>query len=78
MRSPMLFKIGFAIVTGCLVFQIIALCAATKAKKRKDGENTDHNTNNQIDFVNRAPESVFFLVLLAVWAIVVCVAILSG
>lgn len=69
-------KICFAINTVCLVFQIILVLRAT-AKKRENRKNTDYNSNNPIDFISRIPESRSFLVMLAVWAVVVCVAIIT-
>lgn len=77
MDNPLLFKICFAVVTGSLVFEIIALCATAKAEKRENRKNTDYNSNNLIDFTSRIPESRSFLVVLAVWAVVVCVAIIT-
>ena len=71
-------KICFAINTGCLVFQIIIVLRATvNAEKRENRKNTDYNSNNPIDFISRIPESRSFLVMLAVWAVVVCVAIIT-
>ncbi len=69
-------KICFAINTGCLVFQIIIVLRAT-VKKRENRKNTDYNSNNPIDFISRIPESRSFLVMLAVWVIVVCVVIIT-
>lgn len=69
-------KICFAINTVCLVFQIILVLRAT-AKKRENRKNTDYNSNNPIDFISRIPESRSFLVMLAVWVIVVCVVIIT-
>lgn len=77
MDNPLLFKICFAVVTGSLVFEIIALCATANAEKRENRKNTDYNSNNPIDFTSRIPESRSFLVLLAVWVIVVCVVIIG-
>lgn len=78
MDNPLLFKIYFAINTGCLVFQIIIVLRATvNAEKRENRKNTDYNSNNPIDFISRIPESRSFLVLLAVWVIVVCVVIIG-
>lgn len=74
----MLGKICFAINTGCLVFQIILMLRATaNAEKRENRKNTGYNSNNQTNFVNRVPESRSFLVMLAVWVIVVCVVIIT-
>lgn len=71
-------KICFAVNTVCLVFQIILVLRATvNAEKRENRKNTDYNSNNPIDFISRIPESRSFLVLLAVWAVVVCVAIIT-
>lgn len=70
-------KICFAISTGCLVFEIIALCATAKAKRRKNGNNANHNGDKQSQFLGGIPECNPFLVTLAVWVIVVCVVIIG-
>ena len=77
MDNPLLFKICFAVVTGNLVFEIIALCATAKAKRRKNGNNANHNANEQFQFLGGIPECSPFLVALAVWVIVVCVVIIG-
>lgn len=84
MDNPLLFKICFAVVTGSLVFEIIALCATAKVEKRKNGNNANHNGNNanhngdkQSQFLGGIPECSPFLVALAVWVIVVCVVIIG-
>lgn len=78
MDNPLLFKICFAINTGCLVFQIIIVLRATaKAKRRKNGNNATHNGDKQSQFFGEIPECSPFLVALAVWVIVVCVVIIG-
>lgn len=55
-------KICFAINTVCLVFQIIIVLRATvNAEKRENRKNTDYNSNNPIDFINRIQKAVRFL-----------------
>lgn len=76
MGDPLLFKICFAVVTGRLVFEIIALCATAKVEKRKNGNNANHNGDKQSQFLVGIPECSPFLVALAVWVIVVCVVII--
>lgn len=77
MDNPLLFKICFAVVTGSLAFEIIALCATAKAKRRKNGNNANHNGDKQSQFLGGIPECSLFLVALAVWVIVVCVVIIT-
>lgn len=78
MDNPLLFKICFAINTGCLVFQIIIVLRATvKSKKRKNGNNATHNGDKQSQLLGGIPECSPFLVALAVWVIVVCVVIIG-
>lgn len=77
MDNPLLFKICFAVVTGSLVFEIIALCATAKVEKRKNGNNANHNANERFQFLGGIPECSPFLVALAVWVIVVCVVIIG-
>lgn len=77
MDNPLLFKICFAVVTGRLVFEIIALCATAKAKRRKNGNNANHNGDKQSQLLGGIPECSPFLVALAVWVIVVCIVIIG-
>ena len=61
MDNPLLFKICFAVVTGRLVFEIIALCATAKAKRRKNGNNANTMPISSPNFWAESQNAALFL-----------------